>query len=92
VSTDAQKQAKVRKLLEAAPNGPKLDTLTAVLLSVMVEKGPEVLDVQTVSMVLAHAGLKPDMNPQELVSGIVAFVQKHPPDTKLLNELKRALE
>jgi hypothetical protein len=84
--------AGVRKLLEGTPTGPKLDTLTAVLLSVMIEKGAESLDPPTVAMVLAHAGLKPDMAPDALVRGIVAFVKQHPPDAKLLTDLKRALE
>lgn len=82
---------KVRKLLEDTPNGPKLDTLTAVLLSVMIEQGAEALDPQTVAMVLMHAGLKPDMSSDSLVRGIVAYVKRHPPDVKLLGELKRAL-
>jgi hypothetical protein len=84
--------ASIRKLLEATPLGPRLDTMTAVLLSVMIEKGPEALDPPTIAMVLAHAGLKPDMNPDALVRGIVAFVKRHPPDEKLLTDLKRALE
>jgi hypothetical protein len=83
--------AQVRKLLEQTPYGPKLDTLTAVLLSLMIEKGAEALDPPTVAMVLIHAGLKPDMSPDALVRGIVAYVKRHPPDVKLLNDLRRAL-
>jgi hypothetical protein len=91
VTSLAARQKRVQALLEARATPANLDTLTAVLLAVIVEGGPTLLDIDTLSKVLAHAGLRADMTGPEMTRGIITFLEKHPPDPALLAELKAAL-
>ncbi len=84
-------QARFRRVVETADSPAMLDTVTTVLLALVVQEGPNALDSETFKLVLAHAGLRPDMDANALTTGIVKFLQTHPPDPKLLTQMQRAL-
>jgi hypothetical protein len=86
------RQQQLRTLLDGARSPEALDTLTTVLLAVVVEGGVEALDTETLAMALAHAGLRADMTAPELTRGIIDFISRHPPDPQLLAQLKERVD